>query len=50
MLYMSVTCEVSNPDRFMDVREEQFQNIPIQFVSCEVSKPDRSRAVKEEHL
>ena len=42
MLPMSVTREVSQPERSRDVSDEQTQNMPLMSVTREVSRPERS--------
>ena len=44
---MSVTLEVSNPDRSREVSDEQ-ANISPMSATLEVSNPDRSREVSDE--
>ena len=44
---MSVTDEVSQPERSRDVREEQPENALSMSVTFEVSQPERLRDVRE---
>ena len=41
MLPMSVTFEVSKPERSREAREGQPKNMKLMSVTCEVSKLDR---------
>ena len=45
---MSLTLEVSKPERRRDVRAEQRQNMKPMSLTLEVSKPERSRDVRAE--
>ena len=46
---ISVTFEVSQPDKFNEVRPEQYENIDSILVTDEVSKLDKSNEARFEH-
>ena len=43
MKYMSVTLDVSRPDRSREASDEQSENMRDMFPTFDVSRPDRSR-------
>ena len=46
---MSITCEVSQFDKFNEINDEQQQNITLILKTYDVSKDDKFNEINDEH-